>query len=151
MKNWTKKELLKYIDKLEANQSSSIREPKDVIEFVKTANNLITDDNKEHFIGLYLNSKNKIIHSEVISIGHLTASLVHTREVFKPAFIHSAAGIIICHNHPGGETTPSPNDDNITSILVKAGNLLNITILDHIIFTKELIDFYSYEDKRRLE
>ncbi|MBN1968969.1 MAG: DNA repair protein RadC [Candidatus Delongbacteria bacterium] len=118
-----------------------IRGPEDVYNYLADMKSLL----KEHFRGLYLNSKNVIIHDEVISIGHLTASLVHPREVFKPAMLHSAAAIIVAHNHPSGFCEPSPQDNEITETLKKAGKTLGIPVLDHIIVGKE--NFYSYNLK----
>lgn len=88
---------------------------------------------KEQFRGLYLNSRNKLIYDEVISIGTLTANLVHPREVFQPAIEFSSAAIILAHNHPSGEPEPSEDDIAITKQLVSASQILNIAILDHII------------------
>ena len=68
---------------------------------------------KEQFRGLYLNTRNKIIHDEIISIGSLTANLVHPREVFQPAIEYLAAGLIIAHNHPSGDPNPSEEDLNL--------------------------------------
>jgi|SRR5665811_1549210 len=106
---------------------------------------LITDFQKEHFIAFYLNTKNKIIHSEVVSIGTLDSALIHPREIFKPAFIHSAHSIIIAHNHPSGDTTPSVEDNKITEQLKKAGELLNIQLLDHVIIGVD--SWFSYDDR----
>lgn len=100
---------------------------------------------KEHFICLYLNARNQLIHKEVISIGTLNSSLVHPREVFAPALDHKAAGIILAHNHPSGDLIPSAEDQSITQRLIEAGNLLGITVLDHLIITKD--NFVSMKEK----
>lgn len=88
---------------------------------------------REHFIAVLLNRKNGIISTETISIGGLTSSLVHPREVFKPAIKKSAASIILVHNHPSGDPTPSQEDIQVTKRLQECGQLLGIEILDHII------------------
>lgn len=88
---------------------------------------------REHFWRLDLDARNRIIGYEVVSIGTLTASLVHPREVFVGALLQKAAGVIIAHNHPSGEITPSPEDKETTRRLVKAGELLGVPILDHLI------------------
>lgn len=91
---------------------------------------------KEHLVVLYLNARNQLIHKETISVGTLNASLVHPREVFKPAIDHLAASIIVAHNHPSGDVEPSEGDLNLTKRLDEAGKLLGIDIIDHIIITK---------------
>ena len=100
---------------------------------------------KEHFIALLLNARNRLLHKETISIGTLTASLVHPREVFEPAIRYSAAAVIIVHNHPSGDTEPSDYDISITQRLLKSGELLGIEVLDHIIVTST--DFMSFKSE----
>ncbi|HCB93737.1 MAG TPA: hypothetical protein DEP57_08035 [Selenomonas sp.] len=90
-------------------------------------------EKKEHFCEILLNTKNHIIGWQVISVGSLTASVVHPREVFAPAVLHHAAAIIVAHNHPSGDPTPSREDIQVTQRLVKAGKIMDIQILDHII------------------
>lgn len=110
-----------------------IRTAKDAYEYLKDMHNLP----KEHLRGLYLNSHNRIIHDEVISIGTLNTNIVHPREVFRPAIEYSAAAIVLAHNHPSGVATPSVQDIEITNQLIEAGKILGINILDHVIITKE--------------
>lgn len=88
---------------------------------------------KEHFIAIYLDTKNQEIARDIISIGTLNASLVHPREVFEPAVRNLAASVILVHNHPSGDLKPSHEDLLITKRLVDSGNLLDIHVLDHII------------------
>lgn len=88
---------------------------------------------KEHFVCLFLNTKNGIIGKETLSIGTLNASLVHPREVFREAIRYNSASIICVHNHPSGDPTPSPEDISITKRLREAGSLIGIEILDHLI------------------
>lgn len=88
---------------------------------------------REVFKCLYLNQKNRFLFMETISIGSLTSSIVHAREVFKPAIKRSAARIILSHNHPSGDPLPSKADIEVTNKLVKAGNILGISIIDHLI------------------
>ncbi|GIP16919.1 UPF0758 protein [Paenibacillus montaniterrae] len=88
---------------------------------------------KEHFICLFLNTKNHIVGKETLSMGTLNASLVHPREVFRAAIRSSSASIICIHNHPSGDPSPSPEDIQITKRLAEAGSLLGIEILDHLI------------------
>jgi DNA repair protein RadC len=95
------------------------------------------DLKKEHFIAVFLDSKNKIIKDELISVGTLNASLVHPREVFKEAIKNSANSIILVHNHPSGDCEPSGEDEIITQKIKEAGELMNIKILDHIIIGED--------------
>jgi DNA repair protein RadC len=103
---------------------------------------------KEHFIVLYLDSRNQLIQKETVSIGTLNGSLVHPREVFEPAIKLLAAQIMLAHNHPSGDDSPSDADIAITVRLVEAGNLLGIAVLDHIIVTTT--SFYSFKEHGRL-
>lgn len=88
---------------------------------------------KEQLRGLYLNSRYQLIHDEVISVGSLTANIVHPREVFKPALECSAVAVIIAHNHPSGSTKPSTSDIETTKQLVHAAKIIGVDLLDHII------------------
>ncbi len=91
---------------------------------------------KEHFVALYLNARNQLIHQETISVGTLNASIVHPREVYEPAVRVCAGSVVIAHNHPSGDTTPSEQDIRITKQLREAGNILNIDIVDHLIVSE---------------
>ena len=91
---------------------------------------------REHFVGLYLNSANGLIGIHTISIGILNGALVHPREVFKLAYMMGAASVIISHNHPSGNVEPSSEDLSITRQLVEAGKILGIPLHDHIIVTE---------------
>lgn len=101
----------------------------------------IRDNKKEHFIVFYLDARNQKIQREVISIGILNANLIHPREVFEPAILHTAAQILIAHNHPSGEIAPSDDDIAVTKRLVEAGKILGIEIVDHVIVSQN--DFLS--------
>ena len=90
-------------------------------------------EQREHFAIILLNIKNHILSMPIISIGSLTASVVHPREVFKAAVQNSAAAIILVHNHPSGDPAPSQEDINITRQLIQAGKLMDIPVLDHIV------------------
>lgn len=92
---------------------------------------------KEQLRGLYLSSRYEVIRDEVISVGSLTASIIHPREVFQPAIEHGAAALIIAHNHPSGDITPTDADKDITTRLRESGELLGIELLDHLIITPE--------------
>lgn len=109
-----------------------IRTAKDVYEYLQDMHNLP----KEHLRGLYLNSHNRIIHDEVISIGTINSNIIHPREVFRPAIEYSAVAVVLAHNHPSNIATPSAQDIEITRQLIQAGKLLGINVLDHVIITK---------------
>lgn len=93
----------------------------------------IRGSKKEHFIVFYLDIQNQMIKKEIISIGILNTSLVHPRELFEPAIKHLAAQILISHNHPSGDCTPSDDDIKLTKRLIEAGKILGIEIIDHVI------------------
>ena len=103
---------------------------RDVFEYLRPR---VAHSEKETFYVLLLDSKNKLIREEVVSVGTLTASLVHPREVFCPAVREAAAAIIVAHNHPSGDATPSAEDLEVTARLRKAGELIGIPLLDHVI------------------
>ena len=100
---------------------------------------------QEHFLALYLDTKNQIIKKHIVSKGTLNASLVHPREVFNPAVKASANSIILVHNHPSGDPSPSKEDETVTKNLVDAGELLGISVLDHVVIGNE--DFVSLREK----
>jgi DNA repair protein RadC len=111
----------------------TIRNAKDVFDYLQDMRNLP----KEHLRGIYLNSHNRILRDEVISIGTVNSNMIHAREVFRPAIECNAAALILAHNHPSGEAMPSKEDEDITKDLVQAGKILGISILDHVIITKD--------------
>ncbi|MDO5017838.1 MAG: DNA repair protein RadC [Lagierella massiliensis] len=100
---------------------------------------------REYFYVILLDTKNKIISAEVVSIGTLNSSLVHPREVFKPAIKKSAKSIILLHNHPSGDTSPSTDDIRLTNRLVESGKLLGIEVLDHLIIGDD--KYLSFKEK----
>ena len=90
-------------------------------------------ETREHFVGLYLNARNRLLARTTVSIGSLNAALVHPREVFAPALEVRAASLIVVHNHPSGETDPSDDDVCITRRLADAGEILGVRLVDHVI------------------
>ncbi len=100
--------------------------------------------NKEHFFSFHLNSKNQLIREVLVSIGSLSTSVVHPREVFAPAVRDSTAAILFMHNHPSGDPAPSREDKECTQRLVHAGEILGIRVLDHIVIGHD--DYYSFAD-----
>lgn len=93
----------------------------------------LNQETKEYFITLHLDGKNRIICLDTVSLGSLNQSIVHPREVFKTALLSSAAALILIHNHPTGDPTPSSEDLAITRRLREAGEILGLKVLDHII------------------
>ena len=123
-------ELGRRINSLTNEERYAIRSPEDGANYVMDEMRFL---NQEHFVCLYLNTKNQVIHKQTIFIGSLNASIVHPREVFREAFRRSAASIICLHNHPSGDPTPSREDIEVTRRLKECGRMIGIEILDHII------------------
>lgn len=108
----------------------TISSPQDVADYLME---ILSLEQQEKFYCLYLNTKNQIIYEKTVFIGSLNASIVHPREVYKEAIKQSAASIIVAHNHPSGDPTPSREDIQVTQRLVSAGEILGIECLDHLI------------------
>lgn len=106
-----------------------IRGPEDVLAQVAD----LASARREHFVVLLLNARHEMQVRETVSIGSLNASIVHPREVFLPAILHSAASVVLVHNHPSGDPEPSEEDLSITRRLVQVGELVGIGVLDHVI------------------
>lgn len=110
-----------------------VEKPQDIFKLLKPK---IGNKKKEHFTLVCLDTRNRIQNIETISIGTLDSSLAHPREIFLPAIKTAASSVILVHNHPSGNPTPSKNDEKITNRLRKAGQILGIKIADHIIITE---------------
>lgn len=123
-------ELARRLESFNEGDKPKISSPEDVYRRIYPA---MREQKKEMFIELCLDTKNQIIKEGTISIGSLNANIVHPREVFKMALTESAAHIIVAHNHPSGDPTPSKEDIEITKKLVETGNIMGITVLDHVI------------------
>lgn len=123
-------ELIRRNKVCESRKVTRISGPHDVAAYLKP---LFPNVYKEQFIAILLDTKNHIIKHEVISIGSLQASIVHPREVFEAACRNHASSIIVAHNHPSGDPTPSREDISITTRLVKSGKIMDIPVLDHVI------------------
>ena len=124
-------ELTKRALEVEDNNLPYINSAKDAVAQLQELRTV----KKEHFIVLYLNARNQLIHKETISIGTLNLSLVHPREVFKPAIDYLAVSIIVAHNHPSGEAEASEDDLKLTDRLKDAASLLGIDLIYHLIIT----------------
>ncbi|MBM0067231.1 RadC family protein [Alkalicoccobacillus gibsonii] len=123
-------ELGRRIHTLQTKERYVIRSPEDVSSLVMEDMRFLK---QEHFVCLYLNTKNQVIFRHTVFIGSLNASIVHPREVFKEALRRSSASIICLHNHPSGDPSPSREDIDVTKRLYEAGRVLGIELLDHII------------------
>lgn len=119
----------------EKTESGSVvvRNAKDVYDYLADMRNLP----KEYLRAIFLNSHNRVIRNEVISIGTVNSNIIHPREVFQPGIEVSAVAVILVHNHPSGELAPSVEDVTITRQLVQAGKILGIAVLDHVIIAKD--------------
>ena len=106
----------------------------DAYELVKEE---LVNADREMFLSVMLTVKNDLIGVETVSIGSIHATIITPRDVFKSAILANAVSIILCHNHPSGDLTPSDNDMEITKHLVEAGDLLGIKVLDHLIVSNQ--------------
>jgi DNA repair protein RadC len=107
-----------------------IRSPEDGADFVMEE---LRHLNQEHFVCLFLNTKNQVIHQQTVFIGSLNASIVHPREIFREAVKRSAASFICAHNHPSGDPAPSQEDIHVTRRLSECGKMIGIELLDHLV------------------
>lgn len=108
----------------------SIKNPRNVYEIAST---YLEGADREHFVVMMLDTKNQVIGINTVSIGVLSSCPIHPREVFKPAILANAAGIILLHNHPSGDAGPSHEDILLTDRLKEAGEVLGIKVVDHVI------------------
>jgi len=109
----------------------------------------IRDKKKEYLLAFFLNARHQLIAKEVISIGTLTASLAHPREIFAPAIGQAAAGVVLVHNHPSGDPSPSDEDVRLTRRISQAGQIMGIELLDHLIVA-ESGNCFSFKSQGRL-
>jgi DNA repair protein RadC len=128
----------------ESPEAVTITHSRDIAEILKD----YSTKNQEHFITVTLDGANTVIKTRVVFIGTLNRSLVHPREVFAPAFADRAASIVIAHNHPSGNKQPSLEDIEMTQKLMKAGEILGIDIIDHVILTKN--GHYSFHGNGKI-
>lgn len=117
-------------------------------EVARVAQAIIPDDAREHFGVFLLNAQNRLVAYHEVSVGTLSASLVHPREVFAPALrVPGIASVVLIHNHPSGDPTPSHEDIRLTRQLVDAGRLLDITVHDHVVIGNETGQFVSFAER----
>lgn len=130
------------LNEYKPNECYVIRSPEDGADYLMEEMRQLK---QEHFVVLFLNTKNQVIHQQTIFIGSLNASIVHPREVFREAVRRSSASIICAHNHPSGDPTPSQEDIQVTKRLVEAGKMMGIELLDHIVIGNR--KFVSLKEK----
>lgn len=135
-------ELGRRLSQKQVESRFTIRSPKDAASFLMPE---MASLQQEHFVALYLNVKNQVIHKQTIFIGSLNSSIVHPREIFKEAVKRSAASIICAHNHPSGNAAPSPEDIEVTKRLQEAGFIIGIELIDHIIIGDH--QYYSLKEQ----
>lgn len=99
---------------------------------------------QEHFLAISLDGAHQILRIKIISVGLLNRTIAHPREVFRPAILDSSAAIILAHNHPSGNTDPSPEDKDLTRRMIEAGKIIGIPILDHLVFSRE--GYFSFQE-----
>lgn len=122
-----------------------VTSPEIIFDFFKLK---LRHEKVEKFIAVFLNTKNTVIKWDVISVGTLNASIVHPREVFNKAISHNAASLIVVHNHPSGNPSPSREDFLVTERLIEAGKIIGITVLDHIVIGHDA--YYSFKESSDL-
>jgi DNA repair protein RadC len=133
-----------------ARRAATISTPEDAVALVKP---MLVGRNREHFLAIALSTRNSVLRVIEVSIGSLNASIVHPRELFKECVMVSAASVVILHNHPSGNgdgagATPSGADLSLTRRLVKAGDVLGIEVLDHIVLCGD--EFVSLRDSGQM-
>ena len=121
----------------ELNSEKSFSSAKDIVQYLDEFRN----EDREYFIVIGLDTKNKPIYREIAHIGTANSTLIHPREVFRKAIMMSSVSVIVAHNHPSGDVEPSSEDIKVTKMLKKAGEILEIKLLDHLIISRN--DFKS--------
>jgi DNA repair protein RadC len=141
----------RYIREVHVNYASTtepvflIANPVSVANFVRS---VLTDNSREHFVALFLNTSNFVASYSIVSIGTANSAPVEPREVFQRAVLVGAISIVIAHNHPSGSLKPSDADIHITNRLCEAGQTLGIQVLDHLIIADH--SFYSFKEDGRM-
>lgn len=108
----------------------------------------ITEEKQENFLVVYLDTKSKCISHKILFKGTINMSIVHPREVFKTALLENASAVVLLHNHPSGDTTPSEADNEVTKNMIEVGNIMGIKVLDHLIVSRN--DYYSYLEEGKI-
>lgn len=121
-----------------------VSKPRDVMPLVQH----LADRKQEHFVCISLNGAHEVIATRVLTIGLVNCTQTHPREVFSEPLVDRACAVIVAHNHPSGDLSPSKEDERVTKALKEAGELLGIKVLDHVIFSTK--GFYSFEENRAI-
>lgn len=137
---------IRLVDEPPLYSNRALQTAQDVLD---TVGEEIRKYDRELFCILNLRSKNQVINMNIVSMGTLNITLVHPREVFKSAILSNAAGIMLIHNHPSGECSPSKVDIEVTKRMAEAGDLMGITVLDHIILGEQ--EYYSFRETGMLK
>jgi DNA repair protein RadC len=124
---------------------SPIRGPEDIQDRCRA----YATARKEHFLALHLNTRHIVVREELVSVGSLNTSIVHPREVFRQAILETAASLVLVHNHPSGDPSPSDDDIRITRRLAEAGELVGIPLVDHVILGDDR--YYSFRASKLLQ
>ncbi len=138
----TLKAAAELMNRIKQNTLSTTR-IRSALDAFNYASPLLNHKKQEHFMVIFLNTRNIILKHEIVFIGTLNEAIIHPREIFKKAIAESASSIIIVHNHPSGNTSPSEEDIKITKKLIRSGEILGIEILDHIIIGT---GYWSYRE-----
>lgn len=135
-----------YLGKIASEKSvpMTVSKPKVVFQLAQD----IAHKHQEHLLGIYLDGRHRLINKKILSIGTLTSSLLHPREVFAPAIKYRAAAVIIAHNHPSGDVNPSEEDIQATDKLIEGGEILDIPLVDHVIVTAD--KWFSFREMKLL-
>lgn len=120
----------------------TLHNPEQIFHFLKSQYEMKT---QEHLIALFLNTKGHLIKKEVLFIGSLNASIIHPRTIFRSAVEHSAAAMILCHNHPSGDPTPSHHDIDMTKRIQESSEMMDIPLMDHVIIGRDR--YFSFKEK----
>ncbi len=134
--------LIAFAHRLQEEETAEILAAQDIFNLCID----VRSSKREHFLAFYFNTQHQLIERHIISIGTLNSSLVHPREVFEPALRLSAASVIVAHNHPSGSLEPSPQDHEVTARLIEAGELLGVSLLDHVLVTSRAYKSLLSED-----
>lgn len=116
------------------------------VDLIPILRSFLEGTDREHFIVVLLDVKNRIIGLNEVSVGSLSMSIVHPREVFKPAILSNAAGIVLAHNHPSGDPAPSQEDKAVTIRMREVGEVMGIRVLDHIVLGDGTNGYFSFLD-----
>lgn len=134
-------EIARRMQQAEVQDKTKLVNPETVWQLARSK---VSHYHKEHYILLTLDVRQRLLGVDILSIGNLDAALVHPRETFEMAIRRHAAKVIVCHNHPSGDPTPSEDDVMVTKRLITAGKILGIAVIDHVIITHE--QYYSLQE-----